>query len=84
MTVRHVALCALALILGLAPTVLAGGMEVTENGAPILGRSGARRCTHFHVGRRRRSAARRLAHGSGVSSRPCSQITAAVQLDSAS
>jgi long-subunit fatty acid transport protein len=43
MIVRHVALCALALafMLGVAPTVLAGGMEVTENGAPILGRAGA-------------------------------------------
>lgn len=41
MTVRHVALCAIACILGFAPTVFAGGMEVTENGAAILGRSGA-------------------------------------------
>ena len=41
MNVRHLALTIFALILGAAPAVLAGGMEVTENGAPILGRSGA-------------------------------------------
>ena len=36
-----------------------------------------RRWIHFQCGRRRRSAASLLAQGSGVSSRPCSQMTAA-------